>query len=151
MSALLALDSKLNGLIASLSSGARKSLANSIAKTLRDSQSKRIGAQLNPDGTAFAPRKPQLKLRGKKGRVRRIMFAKMKSSKYLKFKVQSDTALVSFIGQVQAVAKVSQFGLFDKPNRRSNKKVQYAERHLLGISQSDKAMIHDLVIAHLAK
>jgi phage virion morphogenesis protein len=90
-------------------------------------------------------------LRNRKGRIRRTMFAKLRTSKYLKASTTSSSAVVSFVGQVEAIARVHQFGLRDKVNRRRNLEVQYAERRLLGISPADEEMLRDLVIEHLAR
>lgn len=144
------LEAHFSGLIHNLEAPTRRQLARTIAQRLRDSQSQRIGLQRNPDGTAYEPRKPQLRLRNKKGRLRRTMFAKLKQAKYLKASTSSSGAVVSFIGQVEAIARVHQYGLRDKVNRRRNLEVQYAQRRLLGISKADEEMIRDLVIDHLA-
>lgn len=50
-----------DGLLAKLSPGQRTQLAREIARSLRQSQSQRIAAQKNPDGSPFAPRKLQLR------------------------------------------------------------------------------------------
>lgn len=141
----------LSALIQNLEPAAQRTLARTIAQRLRDSQSKRIGLQRNPDGSAYDPRKPQLRLRNKKGRLRRTMFAKLKQPKYLKASTTPAGAVVSFIGQVEAIARVHQYGLRDKVNRRRSLEVQYAQRRLLGISATDEEMIRDLVIEHLAR
>ncbi len=57
MSNPLSLESFAADLIAGLEPSARKELAQEIARQLRVSQQKRIAAQLNPDGSGFAPRK----------------------------------------------------------------------------------------------
>jgi phage virion morphogenesis protein len=67
---------------------------------------------LNPDGTAFAPRKPQM--RAQKGRLRRQMFTKLRQAKWLKTEVSPDSAAVQFVGQVERIAAVHQYGLRDK-------------------------------------
>lgn len=44
-----------DGLLAKLSPASRTQLAREIARSLRQSQSQRITAQKNPDGSPFAP------------------------------------------------------------------------------------------------
>jgi len=152
VSELAPFEAYLSGLIKNLEPTAQRTLARDIAKRLRESQSKRIGLQLNPDGSAYEPRKPQLRLRNKKGKVRRTMFAKLKQTKYLKASATSSSAIVSFTRQVERIAQVHQYGLRDKVNkRRSDLEVKYPERRLLGISSSDEEMIRDLVIDQLAR
>lgn len=150
MSYLAPLDAYCSGLLASLESSERRKLARTIAATVRANQVKRIAAQLNPDGSAYVPRKPQ-KLRGKKGRIRRSMFTKLRTARYLKTEISSESAIISFAGEVQRIAKVHQLGLRDKVNRRKNIEVKYDARELLGITQSDVSLVADLVISHLAR
>ena len=66
-------ESRFNALIGALEPAARKALAVAIAKGLRPRNARRIAAQQNPDGSAFEPRKPQLRHRKKK--LRQTMFA----------------------------------------------------------------------------
>ena len=61
------LTSWADGLLASMEPAARRQLAGEMARTLRASQAQRIRANLQPDGSPMAPRKPQPKL--KKNRV----------------------------------------------------------------------------------
>ena len=149
MSDLAPLDAYCSALLASLQPAARRQLARQIAAGIRTSQAKRIAAQLNPDGSAFAPRKPQ-KLRNKKGSIRRTMFAKLRTTKYLKTEASPNAAVISFAGQVQRIAQVHQFGLRDKVNRRRNLEADYPARELLGITHSDVALVEELVLSHLA-
>ena len=150
MSDLAPLDAYCSALLISLQPAARRQLARQIATGMRASQAKRIAAQLNPDGSAFAPRKPQ-KLRNKKGSIRRTMFAKLRTAKYLKTEASPNAAVISFAGQVQRIAQVHQFGLRDKVNRRRNLEADYPARELLGITRTDVSLVEDLVIAHLAR
>nr|WP_239168394.1 phage virion morphogenesis protein [Chromobacterium violaceum] len=55
------LDAELGALLQKMEPAARRGLARDIARQLRQSQQKRIAAQQNPDGSAFTPRKPQLR------------------------------------------------------------------------------------------
>lgn len=150
MSELSTLEDWADGLIAALSSQARRTLAREIAKSLRESQAKRIAAQLNPDGTGFEPRKARL--RSKKGRVRRTMFAKLRTAKYLKAEASETSAIVAFIGQAERVARVHQFGLRDRVGPRgAPPEAKYPVRELLGITAEEKDAISDLVLSHLSR
>jgi phage virion morphogenesis protein len=151
MNDLAPLDAYCAALLANLQPSSRRQLARQIATSLRSSGAKRISAQQNPDGSPFEPRKPQ-KLRSKKGRIRRTMFAKMRTNRFLKTEASPDSAVVTFADQVQRIAQVHQLGLRDKVNRRrSNIEVQYPERKLLGLTDADVALVEDLVLAHLAR
>lgn len=140
-------DDKLNGLIAALSPAARRRLAVEIAKELRKSQQQRIKQQKAPDGSPYQARKRQ-PLRAKTGRIKRAMFQKLRTSRYMKASGRENSAVVEFTGKVQRIARVHQYGLKDRPNAHAQD-VQYAERQLLGCSQGDKQLIEKLIIIHL--
>lgn len=142
-------EDKLAGLIASLSPAARRRMASDMAKRLRTSQQKRIKNQQAPDGTPYAARKRQ-PVKSKKGRVKRAMFAKLRTSRYMKAKGTNDAAVVEFAGKVQRMARVHQEGLRDKPNRYSEA-VQYETRPLLGFSLEEKNLVEEIVVSHLSQ
>ncbi|MEC5345082.1 phage virion morphogenesis protein [Brenneria populi] len=148
MNELKPFDDKLAGLLASLSPAGRRQLAGKIAKSLRNSQQQHIKKQQAPDGTPYKPRKTQ-PIRSKKGRVKRQMFQKLRTAKYLKAKGTADSAAVDFVGRVQRMAKVHQYGLRDRPNRYSAD-VQYEARPLLGFSTENIKAVEDELINHLS-
>ncbi|QII37367.1 phage virion morphogenesis protein [Rouxiella badensis] len=146
MSELQAFDERLSALIASLSPAYRRQMAAEIAKKLRASQQQNIKAQRAPDGTPFAARKKQ-PIRAKKGRVKREMFAKLRTNKYMKAKATGNDATVEFTGKVQRMARVHHYGLRDRPSKRSNEKdVQYEARNLLGLGHEDLKLIEMIII-----
>ncbi|MFJ5431003.1 phage virion morphogenesis protein [Pectobacterium actinidiae] len=148
MNELKPFDDKLAALLASLSASGRRKLAGTVAKALRGSQQQHIKQQQAPDGTPYAPRKAQ-PIKGKKGRVKRQMFQKLRTAKYLKAKGTADAASVEFIGRVQRMARVHHYGLRDRPNRNSGD-VQYEARPLLGFSETDISRVESEVIKHLS-
>ncbi|MGD2459199.1 phage virion morphogenesis protein [Escherichia coli] len=149
MSELTALQERLAGLIASLSPAARRQMAAEIAKKLRTSQQQRIKRQQAPDGTPYAARKHQ-PVRSKKGRIKREMFAKLRTSRFMKAKGSDSAAVVEFTGKVQRMARVHQYGLKDRPNRNS-RDVQYEARPLLGYSSSDLQKVESLIMDALCQ
>lgn len=146
MSNLKPFDDRLAGLIASLSPAGRRKLAGEIAKQLRTAQQQRIKQLKAPDGSPYQARKRQL-LRAKKGRIKRAMFQKLRTSRYMKASGRENSAMVEFSGKVQRIARVHQYGLKDRTNPHS-RDVQYAVRQLLGFRQADKQLIEELVIKH---
>ncbi|GAB0715106.1 phage virion morphogenesis protein [Escherichia coli] len=149
MSELTALQERLAGLIARLSPAARRQMAAEIAKKLRTSQQQRIKRQQAPDGTPYAARNRQ-PVRSKKGRIKREMFARLRTNRFMKAKGSDSAAMVEFTGKVQRMARVHQYGLKDRPNRNS-RDVQYDARPLLGFTRDDEQMIEDVIIRHLGK
>lgn len=147
MSEFKPFDDKLAGLIGALSPAGRRKLAAEIAKKLRRSQQQRIKQQIAPDGSPYQARKRQ-PLRTKTGRIKRAMFQKLRTSRYMKASGRNDVAVVEFTGKVQRIAQIHQYGLKDQPNPHS-RDVQYAERQLLGLCQDDKNLIEELTIVYL--
>lgn len=141
-------DDKLAGLIAALSPAARRRMAADIAKTLRSRQQRRIKTQKAPDGTPYAARKRQ-PVKAKKGRVKREMFAKLRTSRFMKATAGNDAAVVEFTGKVQRMANVHQYGLKDKPGRNSSP-VQYDARPLIGFNDEDRQTVEEIIIAKLS-
>lgn len=144
MSGLDDYSARLMALIGNLTPAARKSMASDIAKRLRTRQQASIKRQQAPDGTPYKPRKEQ-PVRGKKGRVKREMFAKLRTAKYMKAKGTGDGAYVELTGNVQRMARVHHYGLRDRPTKGA-KAVPYEPRPLLGITQEDIEMIESLIV-----
>lgn len=148
MSDLQLVNDRLNALIGNLSPSSRKEMARNIAKKLRASQQQNIKRQQAPDGTPYKPRKEQ-PIRGKKGRVKREMFAKLRTAKYMKAQATSNEAVIEFTGRVQRMVRVHQYGLRDRPSR-GGKDVRYEARPLLGVSERDLQIIENQIIDYLS-
>ncbi|UEG74995.1 phage virion morphogenesis protein [Pantoea agglomerans] len=147
MSELQLINDRLEALISSLSAPARKEMARSIGRKLRASQQQNIKRQQAPDGTPFKARKTQ-PVRSKKGRIKREMFAKLRTAKYMKTQASPNEAVIEFAGNVQRMARVHHYGLRDRPSLKG-KEVQYEARPLLGIRKEDFEMVQAIVLNHL--
>jgi len=141
-------DNQLAGMLAALSPAGRRKLAGEIAKQLRTAQQQRIKQQKAPDGSPYQARKRQ-PLRAKKGRIKRAMFQKLRTNRYMKASGRENSAVVEFTGNVQRIARVHQYGLKDRPNVHAQD-VQYAERQLLGFSQADKEFVESVIFKYLS-
>ncbi|WP_187484188.1 phage virion morphogenesis protein [Pantoea agglomerans] len=148
MSELQLVNDRLEALISSLSAPARKEMARNIGRKLRASQQQNIKRQQAPDGTPFKPRKAQ-PVRSKKGRIKREMFAKLRTAKYMKTQASPNEAVIEFAGNVQRMARVHHYGLRDRPSR-NGKEVQYEARPLMGVSETDLSLIEEIVIHSLS-
>lgn len=146
MDELHKVDEWLTALLANLEPAARKRMMRELAQQLRRSQQDNIRMQRNPDGTAYEPRR--VTARSKKGRIKRQMFTKLRTAKYLKTAASADSASVQFAGQVQRIARVHHYGLRDRINNKGVM-VKYSERQLLGISAELKTLIQDILIQGL--
>jgi len=142
-------EQRIEALIASLSPAGRRRLTVTIARAMRQRQQQRIKSQTAPDGSAYTPRKQQ-PIKGKKGRIKQEMFAKMRTSRYMKASGDDSAAAVEFTGKVQRIARVHQYGLKDKPSRKGVTLV-YPERILLGLSREDMMMIEKNILDNLLR
>lgn len=145
---LRALDDWLAPLLANIDPSARRRLARDLARTLRRQQQQRIAAQLNPDGSRFEARKATL--RDRRGKIRRgAMFAKIRTATHLRIDASADEASVGFAGRVARIASVHQLGLRDRV-RPGGPEVQYAQRRLLGLTETEREGIRDRILKFLA-
>lgn len=142
-------DNQLAGLLAALSPAGRRKLAGEIAKQLRTAQQQRIKQQKAPDGSPYQARKRQ-PLRAKTGRIKRAMFQKLRTNRYMKASGRENSAVVEFTGKVQRIAKIHHYGLKDRPSQHAAN-IDYPKRRLLGISLKNEKIITALIIRHVIK
>ena len=157
MDDLTALEEWAGALLAQLDPAARRKVAVDVGRELRRSQQQRIKAQLNPDGSAYAPRKPRLflrnaRLREKEGRIKRRaqMFAKLRTARYLKVEVDGAGLAIGFAGRAARLARVHQEGETSEVTR-GGRSYKYPVRQLLGFTDADREMIRDKLLEHLAR
>lgn len=145
---LTALESWAAPLLSALTGPQRRALARDVGQALRKSQQERISAQQNPDGSPFAPRKVQTRARQAKGRIRRGMFTKLRTARFLKILLDDEGVSVGYTGRTAAIASVHQDGLRDDV-RPGGPSVRYEARRLLGLSDADRQLIADLILKHV--
>ncbi|KGL58324.1 virion morphogenesis protein [Pantoea ananatis] len=141
-------DAWLDALLAKLEPAERKKMLREVARDVRRIQQANMTAQRAPDGSAWEPRR--VSARTKPGRIKRKMFVKLKTAKYLKTKATGDSAEVAFVPAVQRLARVHHYGLRDRVSKRGIT-VKYAERPLLGINKETEATLNNLVVDWLAE
>ncbi|WP_449568602.1 phage virion morphogenesis protein [Lelliottia nimipressuralis] len=141
-------DEWLAALLANLEPAARQRMMRELAQELRRNQQQNIRLQRNPDGSGYEPRK--VTARTKKGRIKRQMFSKLRTAKYLKTAASADSASVQFAGKVQRIARVHHYGLRDRVSRKGPK-IRYTERRLLGINNEIEIVIRDILFDCLIK
>lgn len=138
MDELQQVDAWLAALLANLGPAERKRILRELAQELRRTQQQNIRLQRNPDGSGYEPRR--VTARTKQGRIKRQMFSKLRTVRYLKATASADSASVEFAGLVQRIARVHHFGLRDRITQ-SGPRVQYPERQLLGYDDSTYEII----------
>lgn len=144
MSDFIQLEDWMVGLLEKFTPAQRRKLTQQWARTLHQSQQKRIQQQLNPDGSPYEARKPQK--RDKKGRVKRKMFRKIRTARYLKTKATLDMAEVSFSNsRIERIAATHQYGLREKLGKRGPV-VRYERRTLIGITPMEVKYVTDMLI-----
>ncbi|MES2042597.1 MAG: phage virion morphogenesis protein [Pseudomonadota bacterium] len=154
---IASLEAELGRIIAAVSPDQRRALAMRIGRDLRRSQSRRIAAQLNPEGTPFAPRKPKEHGRDRRGGIKRRakagpMFRKLRSMRWLTMEATSQEVAIGFANSSAArIALVHQKGLRDRVSRKPGApEVTYAARGILGFTAAETAHILDMVAEQLA-
>ncbi|HAV1488121.1 TPA: phage virion morphogenesis protein [Enterobacter hormaechei subsp. steigerwaltii] len=148
MDDLQRVDDWLAALLANLEPAARNRMMRQLAQELRRSQQQDIRLQRNPDGTTFEPRR--VTARSKKGRIKRQMFAKLRTTKYLKTAATADSASVQFDGKVQRIARVHHYGLRDRV-RRNGPEARYPARRLLGVNDEVETITRDTLLRWLSE
>ncbi|CAM7022721.1 phage virion morphogenesis protein [Citrobacter portucalensis] len=148
MDDLQRVDDWLAALLANLEPAARNRMMRQLAQELRRSQQQNIRLQRNPDGTTFEPRR--VTARSKKGRIKRQMFAKLRTTKYLKTAATADSASVQFDGKVQRIARVHHYGLRDRV-RRNGPEARYPARRLLGVNDEVETITRDTLLRWLTE
>lgn len=148
MAELHEVEAWLSALLAQLEPAARKKMLREVARDVRRIQQANITAQRSPDGAAWEPRR--VNARTKPGRIRRKMFAKLKTAKYLKTQTNANEAQIAFAPAVQRLARVHHYGLRDRVNRRGTE-VKYAERPLLGINGDVESAVREMLIRWLSE
>lgn len=150
---LTALENWVQPLLAKLTTTERNKLARKVGQALRKTQSKRIAAQQNPDGAAYAPRKvpknAKGQIRSKRGAIKaNAMFSKLRMAKWLKVQVNTEGVAVGFLGRASRIANVHQGGERDlvKPGGPA---YQYPVRELLGLTAAERENLQDLILLHL--
>lgn len=138
----------LGALLSQLEPAMRTKMLREVARDVRRIQQNNITLQRSPDGTAWEPRR--VTARTKPGRIRRKMFAKLKTAKYLKAQANADVAEVAFVPGVQKLVRVHHYGLRDRVNRRGTE-VKYAERPLLGINNDVENTVREILLHWLAE
>lgn len=148
MSDFIQLEDWMLGLLEKFTPEQRRKLTQQWARTLRQSQQKRIQQQLNPDGSPYEARKPQKC--DKKGRVKRKMFRKIRTARYLKTKATPDMAEVSFSNsRIEQIAATHQYGLREKLGKRGPV-VKYPHRELLGMNMVSAENIQKIFLDFLS-
>ncbi|WP_454520539.1 phage virion morphogenesis protein [Citrobacter koseri] len=148
MDDLQRVDDWLAALLANLEPATRNRMMRQLAQELRRSQQQNIRLQRNPDGTTFEPRR--VTARSKKGRIKRQMFAKLRTTKYLKTAATADSASVQFDGKVQRIARVHHYGLRDRV-RRNGPEARYPARRLLGVNDEVETITRDTLLRWLSE
>lgn len=147
MAELHEVDAWLAALLSQLEPAARKKMLREVARDVRRIQHANITAQRSPDGAAWEPRR--VTARSKKGRIRRGMFAKLKTAKYLRAQANANAAEVAFVPAVQKLVRVHHYGLRDRVSRRGPI-VKYSERPLLGVNGEVENLAREILMRWLS-
>lgn len=149
---LTRLDEWFGRILQGLSPADRRRAALKLGQALRRSNLKRIAANIDPDGTPFAPRKARY---DRKGRLRTKaggkMFQGLRYARHWRIDADEDGMELSPASPVAArMAAVSQFGETVTVGRLRNGqriRARYPERRLLGFSKEDEGLALEIAAA----
>ncbi|MDH2998106.1 phage tail protein [Pasteurellaceae bacterium LFhippo2] len=137
-----------SALLVNISKPRRRLLYQQIGRELARNHRRRIKAQQAPDGSRYAPRKKQKKVKGKIKTDK--MFKKLVKPKHLKVRFENEGVSLGFTGGDAAIAKIHQEGLMGRVKKEFGWKVRYAKRELLGFEKDDLKMIENFVLKAIA-
>lgn len=138
----------LGALLSQLEPAARTKMLREVARDVRRIQQNNITMQRSPDGTAWEPRR--VTARTKPGRIRRKMFAKLITAKYLKAQANANMAEIAFVPGVQKLVRVHHYGLKER-DRIYGISTKYPKRELLGINDEAKQNIKNILLKWMVK
>lgn len=147
MDNLHALEDWAQSVLSSLSASERKKIFRQISLELRKRNQKRITAQQDPDGSAWALRKPDKRSQGRVAAKKKMMLG-LRKVRRLKRQSSPVGFSIGYEGKDSKIARVHHYGLRDKPSPKS-RMVNYPARQLLGISSTDKRFLRDLLLRQL--
>lgn len=137
----------LGALLSQLEPAMRTKMLREVARDVRRIQQNNITLQRSPDGTGWEPRR--VTARTKPGRIRRKMFAKLKTTKYLHVNANINEARIGFTSDVQRIARVHHYGLREK-SFSSKGYVKYFKRPLLGFSDETTSVVSCIILNSLS-
>lgn len=140
---LARLEEWFSRIVAGMEPARRRKATLKLGRLLRQANLKRIGANVDPDGAAFAPRKPRRDLRGRlrKGARGRMFKGLRKMAKWRIDAAPDGVEISPVTNTADRVGSVSQFGQTVTVGRlRNGRKIRatYAERRLLGFGREDE-------------
>lgn len=144
---LAELEQFLGDKLAKLAPAQRRKISRKIGQNLRRANSKRIAANVQPDGSPMEARKPRPR-RGR-GRMRSQMFNKLRAAKSLKIRATAEEVEIAFDGSAGRIARVHHYGLSGFVGRTASGRIvraKYPERALLGFAAGDVAEIREAVL-----
>ena len=155
---VLELEAYLVGFLSRLEPGERRKTGMRIAAYLQRARAKTIGANTDPDGQPFTPRKPRApqagdKVAKKKRSIKdRKMFLKARTTKYLRKQATASEASVGYAGAMARLMTVHQEGRKDRVSRAPGSPVaQYPMRRILGLNEADREEVLAIVLEQLSE
>lgn len=140
------LDPFLARFLDALSPRERRNLLTNLGQSLRRSNSRRIAANVEPDGSPMAPRKRR------RGQARGKMFPRLRLARNLKVRPTPDEVELSF-GYGAKAAEEHHFGLVGNVGKTRDGRTiraRYTARLLLGLGDRDESEMLSAITRHLS-
>ena len=141
--------------LAALSPARRTAVARKVGQALRRANTKRIAANVQPDGSAMEKRKRRARLRDRESKAAKSgrMFPKLRLARSISIRATPEGVEVGYNNPMIAhTARAHQFGLVDHVGKTSDgRKVttKYPVRVLLGFGPKDREGVLEVVMAML--
>lgn len=126
---LMTVDAELNALLRRMSPVALRKVLRQAARYLRQSNAKRIRAQINADGSLYAPRKPS-PIYGKRPKRRMLLGY----ARRIRDHVDNNEAVVGVFGRMGRLGAVHDQG-------RVERGIRYPARNLISLPDADKQVV----------
>ncbi len=127
--------------LAAIDPAARRALLMDIGRELRRRNQRRIAAQTDPDGAAWAPRK-----RNSHGKVRKHakMLQGFRDGRRLRLKVTTGSMELGYDGRNAWMARIHHYGEVAAV-ARGGANVKYLARRLLGMPEDDQQFVYERI------
>lgn len=150
-----ALEPWLGGLLAKTQPRQRMALARTVGQIMRRTNAARVMANVEPDGTPMAERKPKKPRKGQKERKGKAgrMFKRIELARNMQIEPSADEVSLSFKGRVAKTARIHHFGEEAPvdPKIPNSIRVRYKARRLIGFGPGDRDALLGQVMAWLDK
>ena len=128
-------DEFVSDVLDTLKPASRAKVLRKMSIKLRQSNQRRMVAQIGPDGSKWTDRK---------GKSRKKMMRGLKLGRMLKANSNTNQLTIGWKGKAGGISRVHHYGLRDRVTERGVR-VKYERRELVGLSRKDTDLNHETI------